>query len=127
MACVFTAAILVALAVPLFSGGGSALASNDPLVPGDDCSNNANVVGQPNPPSGGHSPLQDGSPNVINDVAGPIQAPASNFTGADSAPGQATGAKGQANFRGGPRFWRFSRPAGGGGGPCPFLPPPVGL
>ena len=98
MACVFAAAILVALAVPLFSGGGRALASNDPFVPADECSGNANVVGQPNPPSGGKSPLEGGNANVINDVAGPIQAAASNFTAADTAPGVADGADAQAQL-----------------------------
>jgi len=80
-------------------GDRSVSASNDPLVPGDDCSNNPNVVGQADPPSGGHSPLEGGSANVINDVAPPVDAAASNFTAADTAPGQATGAKGQANTR----------------------------
>ena len=87
----------IAVAGALLVGtSASVLASNDPQVPGDDCSNNANVVGQPNPPSGGHSPLEGGSANVINDVADPVQAPASLFNASDSAPGQATGAKGQA-------------------------------
>jgi len=97
---VTAAALLISLTVPALLVA-TAGASNDPLVPGDDCSGNANVVGQPNPPSGGHSPLEGGSPNVINDVAGPIQAAASLFNSADTAPGQATGAKGQANFNGG--------------------------
>jgi hypothetical protein len=74
---------------------GSAMATNDPTVPANECSNNPTSVGKPNPPSGGHSPVEGGSPNVLNDVAGPIQAPASVFNAADSAPGQADGAQGQ--------------------------------
>jgi hypothetical protein len=87
---------LVLGALLAIEGVGSASASNDPFVPGDDCSDNVNAVGQPDPSSGGHSPLEGGSPNVINDVADPVQAAASNFTDADTAPGQADGANGQA-------------------------------
>lgn len=87
-----TVALCASLAVGFVT---SASASNDPTVPANECSGNPTSVGKPNPPSGGHSPVEDGSVNVINDVAGPIQAPASLFNQNDSAPGQATGAQAQ--------------------------------
>jgi hypothetical protein len=87
---------ILALVAVLSAGTTSALAINHSQVPGDNCSGNPTSVGQPNPPSGGHSPLEGGSPNVINDVADPVQAPASLFNAADSANGQADGAQGQA-------------------------------
>jgi hypothetical protein len=90
------AAILV-VALAVSAGATPALAINHGQVPGDNCSGNPNSVGQPNPPSGGNSPLEGGSPNVINDVADPVQAPASLFNAADTASGQADGAQGQAN------------------------------
>jgi hypothetical protein len=83
-------ALVVLMAAGLMT---SASASNDPTVPANECSGNPTSVGKPNPPSGGHSPVEGGSVNVINDVADPIQAPTSLFNQNDSAPGQATGAK----------------------------------
>jgi hypothetical protein len=83
----------LALGVLLAVGHLTASASNDPTVPANECSGNPTSVGKPNPPSGGHSPVEGGSVNVINDVADPIQAPTSLFNQNDSAPGQATGAK----------------------------------
>jgi hypothetical protein len=91
-------AIGLALGAVFAIGGGDRVsASNDPTVPANECSNNPSAVGKANPPSGGHSPVEGGSVNVVNDVADPIQAPASLFNQNDSAPGQATGAKGDTN------------------------------
>jgi hypothetical protein len=85
---------LVAGVLVLYEAG-SVVATNDPTVPANECSNNPTSVGKPNPPSGGHSPVEGGSVNVLNDVADPIQAPASVFNQNDTAPGQADGAQGQ--------------------------------
>ena len=59
LAFVFTAALLVAMAVPLFGGGGTAQAIVDPVVPSDECSsgqqsssNAAGGLNRPNNPVG---------------------------------------------------------------------------
>ena len=45
LAFVFAAALLVAMATPLFGGVGTALAINDGKAPGDDCSGQASAIG----------------------------------------------------------------------------------
>jgi hypothetical protein len=76
------------LALGLILGGSSmALASNDPRVPGDDCSGNEKAIGQP---FGG---------NAVDIGPAPVQGPAS----LNNPSGTSPGAQGQANYSGGAR------------------------
>ncbi len=79
-----------------------ALANNDPLVPGNECSQNAVAVGQPGLgglADGAQADLPfDGVANATDIGPSPVAGPAS-----DNNPGQSDGAEGQANFDGGER------------------------
>ncbi len=82
--------LAAALASALILGAEAfpALASNDPTVPGDECSGNPNAVGQPVKEQN-----DGGEPNAVDhSPSSPVSGPASATN-----PGKSTGAKGQAN------------------------------
>ncbi len=82
--------ILLTLVVGLVVGSAlPALANNDPLVPGDDCSGNPHAIGHPNDPFAGTVNATD-IVDVLRGVPNPVDGPASL-----NNPGNAEGAQGQ--------------------------------
>lgn len=71
-----------------------ALANNDPLSPGDNCSDNPAAIGQPPDPFGATNATD--IVDIKTGVPNPVDGPASL-----NNPGQSTGAQGEAHFNGG--------------------------
>lgn len=67
LAAVFTSALLVGVV------GSPALAVNDPLVPGDDCSESTQAVGHPavvhQQPEGANPPFSQNNPSPVETAA----------------------------------------------------------